>query len=109
MNSDLELFLYPNENGFIGKLTLNLSDDSNINESLLSKSNVYTIVILDRSGSMGNSVPRFVNEILPLIFKSLNYDNNDIITLITFDSTPNKYTIPIKQLADEIARHYVNI
>ncbi|CAF4880464.1 unnamed protein product [Rotaria sp. Silwood1] len=100
MNSDLELFLYPNENGFIGKLTLNLSDDSNINESLLSKSNVYTIVILDRSGSMGNSVPRFVNEILPLIFKSLNYDNNDIITLITFDSTPNKYTIPIKQLAD---------
>ncbi|CAF1283955.1 unnamed protein product [Rotaria sordida] len=100
MNSDLELFLYPNENGYIGKLTLNISNDSNINENLLSKSNVSTIVILDRSGSMGNSVPRFVNKILPEIFKSLNYNDADIITLITFDSNPNKYTIPIRQLTN---------
>ena len=99
MNSDLELFLYPNENGFIGKILLNLSDDTNVNESLLSKSNVSTIVILDRSGSMGNSVPRFVNQILPEVFKSLNYADNEIITLITFDSSPNKYTIPVNQLA----------
>ncbi|CAF3331798.1 unnamed protein product [Rotaria sp. Silwood2] len=99
MNSDLELFLYPNENGYIGKLALNISNDNNINESLLSKSNVSTIVILDRSGSMGNSVPRFVNKILPDIFTSLNYSDNDIITLITFDSSPNKYTIPIKKLS----------
>jgi hypothetical protein len=47
---------------------------------------------------MGNSVPRFVNQILPDIFKSLEYADNDIITLITFDSTPNIYTIPVKQL-----------
>ncbi|CAM4895296.1 unnamed protein product [Rotaria socialis] len=99
MNSDLKLFLYPNENGFIGKLALNLSNDNNANENLLSKSNVYTVVILDRSGSMGSSVPRFVNQVLPDIFKSLNYDKNEMITLITFDSTPNKYTLPIRQLA----------
>jgi hypothetical protein len=99
MAADLDLFLYPNENGFVGKLSLNTSNDANINERLLTKSNVSTIVILDRSGSMGNSVPRFVNQILPDIFKSLGYAENDIITLITFDSNPNMYTIQVKQLA----------
>lgn len=98
MASDLDLFLYPNENGFVGKLSLNTSNDSKINDRLLAKSNISTIVILDRSGSMGNSVPRFVNQILPDIFKSLNYADNDTITLITFDSSANKYTIPVKQL-----------
>jgi Mg-chelatase subunit ChlD len=99
MTSNLDLYLYPNEVGFIGKLTLNTSDDVKTNGRLLTKSNISTVVILDRSGSMGNSVPRFVNQILPDIFKSLNYAANDTITLITFDSTANKYTIPVKQLA----------
>lgn len=99
MAADLDLFLYPNENGYVGKLSLNTSDDSKINERILTKSNVSTIVILDRSGSMGNSVPRFVNQILPDIFKSLNYANNEIITLITFDSNPNRYPIAVKDLA----------
>ena len=98
MASALDLFLYPNENGFIGKLSLNLSNDTKANDRLLTKSNISTIVILDRSGSMGNSVPRFVHQILPSIFKSLNYADNDPIILITFDSTPNKYTIPVRQL-----------
>ena len=98
MATNLDLHLYPNENGYIGKLTLNLSKDNKSNDRLLTKSNVSTIVILDRSGSMGNSVPRFVNQILPSIFQSLNYSDNDPITLITFDSTANKYTIPVKQL-----------
>lgn len=98
MSSDLELFVYPNENGFIGKLTLDLSYKSHTNDNLLSKSNVYTIVVLDRSGSMGDFVPRFVNRILPNIFRILNYDNNDVITLITFDSTPNKYTMSIQEM-----------
>ena len=48
---------------------------------------------------MSNSVPRFVNQILPDIFKLLDYADNDIITLITFDSSPNQYAIPVKQLA----------
>jgi hypothetical protein len=99
MTSDPKLFLYPNENGFIGKLILNTLNDNNANESLLSKSNVSTIVILDCSWSMGKSVPRFVNQILPEIFKSLDYADNDIITLITSNKSYNKYAIPVKQLA----------
>ncbi|CAF1103902.1 unnamed protein product [Didymodactylos carnosus] len=98
MASDLELFLYPSETGFIGKLALNTLDDLSITETRLSNSNVSTIVILDRSGSMGNSVPRFVNRILPQIFKTLDYAKDDIITLITFDSDTNRYAIPVKQL-----------
>ncbi|CAF3550969.1 unnamed protein product [Rotaria sp. Silwood1] len=92
--SELELCLYPNETGFIGKLSLTTSD-----ETLLSKSKVATIVILDRSGSMGNFVGRFVNRILPRIFKTLDYANDQIITLITFDDNANKYTIPVKELS----------
>lgn len=98
MNSDLELFVYPNENGFIGQLWLDSYDDNKMNESYLSKANVYTIVILDRSGSMGNSVARIVNQILPDVLKSLDYNENEKITLITFDNNPNKYTISINQL-----------
>ncbi|CAF4248244.1 unnamed protein product [Rotaria sp. Silwood2] len=91
--SELELCLYPNESGFIGKLSLTTSD-----ETLLSNSKVATIVILDRSGSMGNFVSRFVNRILPRIFKTLEYANDQTITLITFDDNANKYTIPVKEL-----------
>lgn len=99
MSSNLNLYVYPNENGLIGKLSLNLSNDTKYNDRLLTKSNVCTIVVLDRSGSMGNSVPRFVNQILPSIFKSLDYGDNDRINLITFDSAANRYSIPVKQLA----------
>ncbi|UJR09050.1 hypothetical protein I4U23_013298 [Adineta vaga] len=97
MTSDLNLFLYPNENGFIGKLALNTSENANIKENLLSKSKISTIVILDRSGSMGNSVPRFVNQILPSVFKILDYNVNEIITLITFDSNANLYQMPLEK------------
>ncbi|CAF0914678.1 unnamed protein product [Rotaria sordida] len=91
--SELELCLYSNETGFIGKLSLTTSD-----ETLLSKLKVATIVVLDRSGSMGNFVSRFVNRILPRIFKTLDYANDQIITLITFNDNANKYTIPVKEL-----------
>ncbi|CAF1527425.1 unnamed protein product [Adineta steineri] len=99
MATDLDLFLYPNENGFIGKIALNTTGNVAIDKTLLSESKISTVVILDRSGSMGNSVPRFVNEILPGIFKTLGYNKNDTIILITFDSTPNLYKIPANQLS----------
>ena len=100
MASNLELCLYPNSNGYIAKLLLDKSSgEQKINETLLSKSKVSTIVLLDRSGSMGNSVPRLVNQILPKIFRILNYPEDEIITLITFDSSANKYQLPVNQMA----------
>ena len=94
--SSLDLFVYPNSSGYIGQLTLDRSAHGD--PSILSKADVSTIVVLDRSGSMGNAVPRLVNKILPRIFKSLNYNRDQLITLITFDSTPNTYSIPVKDL-----------
>ena len=99
MASDLELSLYPNGSGYIAKLLLDKSSgEQKVNERLLSKSKVSSIVILDRSGSMGNSVPRIVNKILPQIFRILNYPEDEVITLITFDSSANKYQLPVKQM-----------
>lgn len=97
MTDVLDLFVYPSANGYIGKLTLNNIES---NSHLVTKSNVSTVVLLDRSGSMGNSVARFVNQILPKLFKQLNYDFNENMTLITFDSQAYKYTIPVKQLSN---------
>lgn len=97
MTDELDLFVYPSANGYIGKLTLNNIES---NSHLVTKSNVSTVVLLDRSGSMGNSVARFVNQILPKLFKQLNYDFNENMTLITFDSQAYKYTIPVKQLSN---------
>ena len=97
MTDELDLFVYPSANGYIGKLTLNNIES---NSYLVTKSNVSTVVLLDRSGSMGNSVARFVNQILPKLFKQLNYDSNENMTLITFDSQAYKYTIPVKQLSN---------
>ncbi|CAF0807666.1 unnamed protein product [Adineta ricciae] len=45
---------------------------------------------------MGNSVPRFVNQILPSIFKALGYHSDDVITLITFDNQANVFDMPLK-------------
>ncbi|CAH6420218.1 Hypothetical protein MVR_LOCUS69 [uncultured virus] len=43
------------------------------------------IVILDRSGSMGQAVKRFYNRVLPALYGRLGEDNEPI-TVITFDS-----------------------
>lgn len=56
-------------------------DDKSSKQRLL-----QTVIILDRSGSMGQSVHRVVNELLPQFFKQLQYSPEDTIHLITFDS-----------------------
>ncbi|XP_070506970.1 uncharacterized protein [Chironomus tepperi] len=47
---------------------------------------IETVVILDRSGSMGTSFNTIVTQILPLTFQKLNYDLNENIHLITFET-----------------------
>jgi hypothetical protein len=61
-------------------------------------SNLKTIVILDRSGSMGNEVKRIINEILPPLFKNLGYSPEDKITIITFDSVVEVLNLSVKDM-----------
>lgn len=77
-----QLEVYPLDDGFICSMNID-----NIDE-LASQSHKApeTVVILDRSGSMGSSVQMITNSVLPMFFDQLQYNPDDIIHLITFDS-----------------------
>lgn len=79
------LNVYPSRNEFIGQFSIDDVPNS-------SETNYQTIVILDRSGSMGKTVERVTTEILPLFFSKLSYRKENEIHLITFDSDTNLYT-----------------
>jgi len=79
--------------------TLNLELFNNNDENYLCKinnpftisssssSDITTIVILDRSGSMTSSMEIITHSFLPRLFTELNYKDNQPIILITFDNT----------------------
>lgn len=53
------------------------------------------IIILDYSSSMGDSVCRITNEILPIFFTKLFYEKSQIIHLITFDSRTAHFEVKV--------------
>ena len=65
MFSPIELEIYPNNAFYLGKIK--------INEDLIKESSSFldleTIIILDRSGSMGSSTYDIVKKILPKLFQ----------------------------------------
>jgi len=92
MDITQEIHLYPIEDKFIAFLDIpNTKSSSNI-----ANSSVETVVILDRSGSMGGAVPYIVNYILPRFFKLLSYDPETIINLITFESKAQVFKIKVQ-------------
>lgn len=77
-----QLELYPLDDGYIGSINIdNIAEYASQSQKMME-----TVIILDRSGSMGNSVQRITNQVLPIFFSQLNYRPHDIIHLITFDS-----------------------
>ena len=56
------------------------------------------IIILDKSGSMGHFVHSLISRIIPRALNLLNYRDNDIIHLITFDSYSNSYNMTVNEL-----------
>ncbi|XP_037027479.1 uncharacterized protein LOC119068126 [Bradysia coprophila] len=78
-----KLEIFPLDDGYICSMNVDIRDEcvASLKQRLL-----QTVIILDRSGSMGQSVHRVVNEMLPIFFKRLHYSPDDIIHLITFDS-----------------------
>ena len=77
-------------------------NEINISESLINaKTNSASaefIIILDISGSMGSNVNRIITKILPNMLTKLNYLDDDIIHLITFESCVEYHQMTKKQL-----------
>ena len=80
-------------NEFIGTVQIEKTSNNQQNPSLL-----QTVIILDRSGSMGPNVARVVNEILPRFLSKLFYDSNQVIHLITFDTDTELFSTSVKML-----------
>ena len=87
---------------FAHKCNKDYVNEINISESLINaKTNsafAEFIVILDISGSMGYNVNRIITKILPNMLTKLNYLDDDIIHLITFDSWVEYHQMTKKQL-----------
>lgn len=83
--------LHPvDDNEMIG--TLSLAAKKNQVEA------IQTVIVLDRSLSMGDSCLRLTNDVIPEVLKALSYDDKKVIHLITFDSIGDKYEPTVNQL-----------
>lgn len=87
-----ELKVYPFADEFIASIDINSSTPS----KLLNE----TVIILDRSGSMGGSVYKIVHSILPKFFELLNYDPESTFSLIAFECQTVLHTIKVGDLKD---------
>ena len=83
-NQTAELLIYKYNQKYLGNMNL-----SNLKIKNSSKETKF-IVILDQSGSMGQSVPKIVNVIIPMILNKLH--NQSDATLITFHDNSEIYT-----------------
>ena len=54
-------------------------------EAFAEPSQIATVVLLDRSGSMGDWVITLVKNYLPNLFRSLGYGKDDPVTILAFD------------------------
>ena len=81
--NNFKLEIYESVDSYVGKIVL----PSKIVDENTIFTNLYNIIILDRSGSMGSSLFKIVNHVFPKLFQKLGYkDNEPEITLITFES-----------------------
>ncbi len=80
----LNIEFFKNFNNYIAKL--DLRDDMLI-ESNETKVDFSTVIILDKSGSMYDSIDKITKIFLPEFFQKLNYNDNQNITFITFGSS----------------------
>ena len=96
-NDEPVLRIFPiGQNKFLAKIE--------VDEALLKEHSTEveceTIVILDRSGSMGNWVEKVCQKLLPKLFTKLGYNSNDSITIIAFDNNATTDTFKIIELKD---------
>ena len=80
----VELLIYKYAKKYLGNLDL-----TNLNIKNSSKETKF-IIILDQSGSMGQSVPKIVNIIIPMLLNKIS--NQSTATLITFSNDSKVYS-----------------
>jgi hypothetical protein len=96
MTPELTLSFHKSFDGYLAKI--NIPDSTVVKNHKSTTMNPKMIIILDRSGSMGQNVKRLVNIILPKVIHNLGYTDDDKITLITFDTTSEIYEMNISQM-----------
>ena len=79
--NEFKIQLHKCKGGYVGELNIPKKIQKTKEVSL-----VETIIILDRSGSMGQEVNKIVTQIIPKVLQGLNYDDSKPVHLITFDS-----------------------
>lgn len=85
-----ELKLYPLNGEFMASIDVDKSDNK-------FKAKIQTIVILDRSGSMGNYVEKVISDILPKFFAKLSYEPSQCVYLILFDDKSVVYRMWVRE------------
>lgn len=76
--------VFPIGNGaFVAKMNISKDDLKTFG----TPSQIATVVLLDRSWSMGTWVQTVVRKVFPVLFKSLGYGEDDSITILAFDDT----------------------
>lgn len=80
----LNIEFFKNFNNYIAKI--DLRDDMLI-DSNEAKVDFSTVIILDKSGSMYDSIDKITKIFLPEFFQKLNYNDNQNITFITFGNS----------------------
>ena len=84
------LKVYPFDSEFIA--SFDYKDDKP------STSGLETVIILDRSGSMGRSVQKIMKCVLPQFFNNLHYDPKTVISIIAFECKTTLHKIMIGDL-----------
>ncbi len=87
-----EMNLYPVDGQYVAEL--NVPNTTNNSSHLKTE----TVIILDRSGSMGDAVERIVRKVLPKFFNNLQYQASESFHLIAFDDEIEYYEVKINDL-----------
>lgn len=86
MSKNVSLDVYPGVNGgYIANLVIPSSVNIEPVESA-TPTKIHTVIILDQSGSMGQSVNRLLTKAFPTFFESLGYKSTEDIHVIFFES-----------------------
>ena len=92
MDNNQSISVFPAADGYIAQF--NVTEQSGAKKSK-SSDGFEMIVILDRSGSMGQNVSRLLRTVIPDALNNLGLSDETLIHLITFDSRVEYFHKPI--------------
>lgn len=93
MNPELNFTFHKSFDGYVAKL--------NIPKDVVKESTAKPdfVLLLDRSGSMGQNVDRIISKILPASLAKLGYSSDDTIYIVTYDTCAQSYRPKVKELS----------